>query len=109
MMYDDFQVMLLVIAEELFPPSFLFVWLLNPLVPKMRQSTFMGFLLDAVHAAAVPILAAVLLKMSGDIIVDWKSGLITAAGLLAVFGPRKISSPAIIMGGSLLGFILSLV
>jgi len=33
----------------MFLPSFLFVWIMNPLVPKMRQSKVLGYFLDCVN------------------------------------------------------------
>ena len=90
----------------IFLPSFLFVWVLNPLVPKMRQSKFFGFLLDAINVAAVAVMAAVLFDMSYEVIVDWRGALIGVAGLIAVFGPKKIGPIYIIVGSALLGYAL---
>jgi len=47
----------------IFLPSFLFVWILNPLVPKMRQSKLLSYFLDCVNIAAVAVMLAVLLEM----------------------------------------------
>jgi chromate transporter len=90
----------------IFLPSFLFVWVLNPLVPKMRQSRFFGFLLDAINVAAVAVMAVVLFDMTYEVIVDWRGAVIGAAGLLAVFGPRKIGAVYVILGSALLGYAL---
>mgnify|MGYP006288852983 FL=1 len=93
----------------IFLPSFLFVWILNPLVPKMRQSTFLGAFLDAVNIAAVAVMVAVLFDMSRDSLVDWRAGVIAAVSALAAFGPRKVSSMWIVLGGAVLGYLLQLV
>ncbi|MBL7471508.1 chromate efflux transporter [Robertkochia sediminum] len=90
----------------IFLPSFLFVWLLNPLVPKMRQSKVLGYFLDCVNVAAVAIMLAVLFKMGQDSIVDWRTALIAILGAIAVFGYKKISVIWIVLGGSLLGYLL---
>ena len=93
----------------IFLPSFLFVWILNPLVPKMRQSTFLGAFLDAVNIAAVAVMVAVLFDMGRDSLVDWRAGVIAAVSALAAFGPRKVSSMWIVLGGAVLGYLLQLV
>lgn len=90
----------------IFLPSFLFVWLLNPLVPKMRQSKVLGYFLDCVNVAAVAIMLAVLFKMGQDSIVDWRTALIAILSAIAVFGYKKISVIWIVLGGSLLGYLL---
>lgn len=93
----------------IFLPSFLFVWILNPLVPKMRQSTFLGAFLDAVNIAAVAVMVAVLLDMGRDSLVDWRAWVIAGVSVLAAFGPHKISSMWIVLGGAVLGYLLQLV
>ena len=93
----------------IFLPSFIFVWMLNPLVKKMRSSKFLGFFLDSVNVAAVAIMVAVLFRMSIETVVDWQSAVIAAFGLFFVFGPKKLSALWIVIGGSILGFVLSLI
>jgi len=90
----------------IFLPSFLFVWILNPLVPKMRQSTFLGAFLDSVNVAAVAVMVAVLFDMGRDSLVDWRAGVIAGLSVVAAFGPRKVSSMWIVLGGALLGYLL---
>ena len=93
----------------IFLPSFLFVWILNPLVPKMRQSTFLGAFLDSVNIAAVAVMVAVLFDMGRDSLVDWRAAVIAVVSALAAFGPRKVSSMWIVLGGAVLGYLLQLV
>ncbi len=92
----------------IFLPSFLFVWMLNPLVARLRKSTFLGFFLDSVNVAAVAIMVFVLAEMTLETITNWQNGVVAILGLLCVFGPKKISSVWIVLGGSILGFFLSL-
>ena len=47
----------------IFLPSFIFVLILNPLIPKMRKSKFLSAFLDAVNIAAVAIMLKVLIEM----------------------------------------------
>ncbi|MEM1269084.1 MAG: chromate efflux transporter [Bacteroidota bacterium] len=54
----------LVATLGIFLPSFLFVWILNPLVPRLRESLWASAFLDAVNAAAVGLMAAVTLRLA---------------------------------------------
>lgn len=90
----------------IFLPSFMFVLLLNPIIPKMRKSVLLGKFLDSVNIAAVAVMANVLLDMGKTVLIDWKSVLIAALALFFTFGPKKLSSMWIILGGAVMGYIL---
>ena len=92
----------------IFLPSFLFVWILNPLVPKMRQSKILGYFLDSVNIAAVAVMIAVLVEMSKVALADWRGVLIAAISLFLTFGLKKVNSMWIILGGAVLGYLLNL-
>lgn len=93
----------------IFLPSFLFVLILNPWVPKMRQSKVLGFFLDSVNIAAVAVMLAVLFVMSVDTLVNWQAGVIAALGAFFTFGPKKLNAMWIVGGGSVLGYLLNLI
>ncbi|WP_025664392.1 chromate efflux transporter [Aquimarina megaterium] len=93
----------------IFLPSFLFVLLLNPLVPKMRKSKILSYFLDTVNIAAVSIMLSVLFTMSLDTLIDWKAILIALIGVIMIFGFKKVNPMWIVLGGSLLGYVLSLI
>ena len=93
----------------IFLPSFLFVWLLNPLVKKMRNSKVLRSFLDSVNVAAVAVMVSVLFEMSRSTLMDWRSIVIAIAGFYVVFKMKKVSSMWVVIGGSLLGFLLGLV
>ena len=93
----------------IFLPSFLFVWLLNPLVPKMRQSKLFSAFLDAVNVASVAIIIFVCYQMSKDSIADWRTLVIAITSIIVTFAFKKVNSVFIVIGGSSLGFILTLV
>lgn len=93
----------------IFLPSFLFVWLLNPLVHKMRESVFLSGFLNCVNAAAVAIMAAVLVEMGQAVLNDWRAWVILAVSAFFTFGPKKLNAMFIVLGGALLGYVLSLV
>ncbi|UPQ80740.1 chromate efflux transporter [Flavobacterium azooxidireducens] len=91
----------------IFLPSFLFVALLIPIVKKMRNSTLFSGFLDAVNVASVAIIVAVCFDMGKDTITDWRTILIAILSISIAFGYRKINSAFVVLGGSLLGYLLS--
>lgn len=92
----------------IFLPSFIFVLILNPLVPKMRKSKIISAFLDAVNIAAVAVIVAVCIEMGKDTLVDWRTIVIAIVSLVIVFVFKKINSAFIVVGGALLGYILTL-
>lgn len=93
----------------IFIPSFLFVLILNPLIPKMRKSYILGAILDAVNVAAVALIIAVCVEMAKDTLTDWRTIIITITSLIVVFVFKKLNSAFIVLGGALVGYLLSLI
>lgn len=93
----------------IFLPSFVFVAILNPLVPKMRKSKPIAAFLDAVNIAAVAVIIAVCIEMGKDTLTDWRSIFIALASLVAVFTLKKVNSAFIVVGGAALGYLLSFI
>lgn len=93
----------------IFLPSFVFVAILNPLMPKLRKSKVISALLDAVNIAAVALIAAVCIEMGKDTLTDWKTITIAIASLIVVFYFKKLNSAFVVVGGALLGFLLTLI
>lgn len=91
----------------IFLPSFVFVALLKPLLPKMQKSKTVIAFLDAVNIAAVAIIIAVGVEMGRETLTDWRSMLIAIISLLATFAFQKINTAFIVLGGAILGFLLS--
>lgn len=90
----------------IFLPSFLFVWMLNPLIPRMQKSKILRGFLDSVNVAAVAVMLAVLFVMGKEALVDWRSVLIAAICTALVFGVKKFSSVWVIVIGIILGYVL---
>ncbi len=90
----------------IFLPSFLFVLVLNPLIPKMRQSKLLGFFLDAVNIAAVAVMTSVLFDMSRDTLTDWRWILIAIISFTITFGFKKVNAMWTVLGGALMGYLL---
>lgn len=99
----------LMATAGIFLPSFVFVAIMNPFVPKMRKSKVLRYFLDAVNVAAVAIMLSVLVNMTVSSVVDWKSGLVAALAVFFTFGKYKLNPIWIIVGGAVLGYLLQLI
>ncbi len=94
----------LLATAGIFLPSFVFVALSNPLIPRMRKSPWLGSLLDGVNISSLSLMAAVTWQLGRATLIDPFSILITlvSLGLLVRF---KINSTWLIAGGALLGLV----
>ena len=88
----------------IFLPSFIFVALSNPLIPRLRRSPWIGGLLDGVILASLGLMAAVTLELAGDAL---SSPLAIAVGLLAalLLIRWKVNTTWLIAGGALSGLL----
>lgn len=91
----------------IFMPSFFFVALLHPLIPKMRKSKVLAAFLDAINIASVAVIAAVCVEMGKDTLTDWRTMLIALLSIVALFTFRKINSAFVVIGGALAGYLLT--
>jgi len=90
----------------IFLPSFLFVTLTNPLIPKLRQSKIMSVFLDAINVGSVAVILSVVINMSRVAITDWRTVLIALLGYGVSFFFKKVNSAYIVIGGSVIGYLL---
>jgi chromate transporter len=93
----------------IFLPSFLFVGLLNPLIPRLRKSAVMGAFLDTVNIASIALILTVVIQMGKETFLDWRTIAIAISGFVVTFTFRNINTAFIITGGALLGYVLSFV
>jgi chromate transporter len=93
----------------IFAPSFIFVAILNPWVPKMRKSKWIAAFLDAVNIAAVAVIVAVCVEMGKDTLTDWRTITIAVISIISVFVFKKVNSAFIVLGGAALGYLLFLI
>jgi chromate transporter len=92
----------------IFLPSFVFVALSQPLIPRLRQSRLFSALLDGVNIAALGLMAAVLISLAQDALVDWMT--LTLAFIAGILLLRyKINSTWLIIGGGVIGILYKLV
>jgi chromate transporter len=91
----------------IFLPSFVFVALSSPLIPKLRNSKFFGSLLDGVNATSLGLMAAVLVQLGRSSLIDPVTiliGLISAILLIRY----RVNSTWLVLGGGLIGLASAL-
>ena len=86
----------------IFLPSFVFVALSHPLLPRIRGSRGAGAFLDGVNVAALGLMAAVTWQLARSAITDWfTAALAVAAGVLLI--RWRVNSVWLIAGGAAAG------
>ena len=93
----------------IFLPSFFFVAFLNPIVAKLRKSKSMSAFLNTVNIVSVAIILVVCLEMGQASLTDWRTALIAVASFAIVMRYKNINSAFVVMGGSIVGYLLLLV
>ncbi len=88
----------------IFLPSFLFVALLHPLVPRLRNSPWTAALLDGVNVAALGLMAGVAWQLGRDAFVDpLTAALALLAALLLI--RYRVNSAWLVLGGGIIGLV----
>jgi chromate transporter len=95
-------------TEAVFLPSFVLVAALNPLLPAMRRSRLFSAFLDGVNVASIAIIVTVRAEFGRETVTGWRSILIVALSFIVTFGFRCVNSAWVILGGGLLGYLLTL-
>lgn len=96
-------------------PSFIFVLILNPVVPRIRKSKYLSKFLDAVNVSALAIMFVVAVKLGAEVIVNtatgfsWQAASIIVLSAAAFISVRKINSAYIVLGGAVLGYLFYLI
>jgi chromate transporter len=88
----------------IFLPSFIFVAISNPLIPKIRKSPWAGALLDGVNVASLGLMAAVSWQLGRASLTDPLTILIAVVAFVLLFR-FKINSTWLIAGGALAGLL----
>ena len=95
----------LIATVAIFFPSFVFVSILNPLIPRLRKSMLMGAFLDAVNVSAVALMLVVTIRLGMNVLTGWAP---IAIFLVAAVASIRFKANAVwlVSGGALLGLIL---
>ncbi len=91
----------------IFLPSFIFVGLLHQMMKKLRTSTGSTVFIDAVNVASIALIGAVCLAMAKETITDWRTITIAAISCIIIFNFKRLNSALIVLGGALLGYLLT--
>ena len=86
-------------------PSFFFVAAVNPLIPRLRNSTWASRGLDAVVAASIGLMGAVTIVLTRSTLIDWPSWLI-AITAVAIALRWKVTPAWLVLGGAIAGWLL---
>jgi chromate transporter len=97
-------------------PSFIFVLIVNPVVPRLRNSKIMSKFLDAVNVSALAVMFVVAVKLGMEIMIagpsgqiDWRTTIIALLSAAAFLFFKKINSAYIVLGGAAIGYLLFLI
>ncbi len=90
----------------IFAPSFVFVVLLRPLVPRLRDNPWSAAFLDSVNAAAVALMAVVSVELGIAVLTDLASWAILAAASVLVLR-LKIGAAWIVLFGAAAGSLVA--
>ncbi|GAB4152512.1 MAG: chromate efflux transporter [Cyanobacteria bacterium J069] len=88
----------------IFLPAFALVLIINPFLPKLRQSRWVSGFLDGVNAASLGLMAVVTWTLARAAVVDWVTGILAVLSLIAVFR-FKINSAWLVLGGAIAGLL----
>jgi chromate transporter len=97
----------LVAAVGIFLPSFIFVLIVNPLIPKLRKSPLMRGFLDGVNAAALGLMIAVGVSLGVSTLTGVAPWVIFVLALAAVVIWR-VNAMWIVLGSASLSWLFSL-
>ena len=92
----------IVATVAIFLPSFVFVALSSPLIPRLRRSTWAGGFLDGANAASVALMALVTWQLGRAAIVDWVTAALALAAAVLLLATR-LNSTWLVAGGALAG------
>ncbi|MBI2759400.1 MAG: chromate efflux transporter [Chloroflexi bacterium] len=92
----------------IFLPSFIFVAISNPLIPRIRNSVWMSSLLDGVNASSLGLMAGVTFQLGLASLTDIFASLLVILALILLIR-YKVNSTWLIAGGALAGYLVSFI
>jgi chromate transporter len=88
----------------IFLPSFIFVAISNPLIPRLRRSPWVGGLLDGVNVASLALMTAVTWQLGRASLIDPLTIVVGLASFVLLFR-YKINTTWLIAGGAVIGLL----
>lgn len=90
----------------IFLPAFIFVAISNPLIPRIRSSTWAGGLLDGVNIASLGLMAAVTWQLGRTSLIDLPTFVVSILSFVLLVR-LKVNSTWLIVGGAIMGLVSS--
>jgi len=97
----------LLATAGIFLPSFIFVALSNPLIPRLQGSPWTRALLDGVNAAAIGLMVGVSIQLAGAAFVDPLTIAMGIASFVIVWR-WKVNATWLVLAGAIVGVIRAL-
>jgi chromate transporter len=91
-----------VATVAIFLPSFVFVALSSPFIPRLRRSPWAAGFLDGANAASVALMVTVTWELGRAAVVDWLTGLMALAAA-AILLTTRVNSAWLVIAGAAIG------
>ncbi|MBI4315848.1 MAG: chromate efflux transporter [Chloroflexi bacterium] len=88
----------------IFLPSFIFVAISNPLIPRLRNSSRVSGLLDGVNIASLGLMGVVTLELGRASLIDPLT-IVMALISIALLARFKVNSTWLVAGGAIVGLV----
>ncbi len=88
----------------IFAPSFLFVAILNPVVPRLRGWPWTAAFLDAVNVSAIGLMVAVVAELAATTLTGWPAWVLAVGAAIAAVWWR-VNPAWLVVGGAVLGWV----
>jgi chromate transporter len=90
----------------IFLPSFFFVLILNPLIPRLRSWPWTAAFLDSINVSALALMVAVTLELGAVVLTAWPAWVIAALAAVATLRFR-VNAAWVVVGAAAVGWLLS--
>jgi chromate transporter len=97
----------IVATAAIFLPSFVFVALSSPLIPRLRASSWAAGVLDGANAASVALMATVGWTLGRSAVVDWVTAALALTAVVVLLSTR-LNSAWLVAGGAAAGGLCAL-
>jgi chromate transporter len=97
----------LIATAGIFLPSFVFVAVSSPLIPRLRKSAVAGAFLDGVIVASLALMTVVTWRLGRDAVIDLPTALAAIASAILLIRFR-VNSLWLVLGGAIIGLLVHL-